>query len=99
MQTFYISRNGMKDYQRNHRPLLGDRMQEYSNHVGIGEIDATICDIHLVDDAGNYIGRPILTIMADAYSGGYIYGYSLTLEGGTYSIRNLLLNCITDKVE
>lgn len=99
MQTLYISRNGMKDYQRNHRPLLGDRMQEYSNHVGIGEIDATICDIHLVDDAGNYIGRPILTIMTDAYIGGYVYGYSLTLEGGTYSLRNLLLNCITDKVE
>lgn len=99
MQTFYISRNGMKDYQRNHRPLLGDRMREYSNHVGIGEIDATICDIHLVDDAGNYIGRPILTIMTDAFSGGYVYGYSLTLEGGTYSLRNLLLNCITDKTE
>lgn len=99
MQTLYISRNGMKDYQRNHRPLLGDRMQEYSSHVGIGEIDATVCDIHLVDDAGNYIGRPILTIMTDAYSGGYVYGYSLTLEGGTYSLRNLLLNCIADKVE
>lgn len=99
MQTLYISRNGMKDYQRNHRPLLGDRMQEYSSHVGIGEIDATVCDIHLVDDAGNYIGRPILTIMTDAYSGGYVYGYSLTLEGGTYSLRNLMLNCIADKVE
>lgn len=98
MQTFYISRNGMKDYQRNHRPLLGDKMQEYSNHVGIGEIDATICDIHLVDDSGNYIGRPILTIMTDAYSR-YIYGYSLTLEGGTYSLRNLLLNCISAKKE
>ncbi len=98
MQTFYISRNGMKDYQRNHRPLLGDKMQEYSSHVGIGEIDATICDIHLVDDAGNYIGRPTLTIMVDAYSR-YIYGYSLTLEGGTYSLRNLLLNCISAKKE
>ena len=96
MQTLYISRNGMKDYQRNHRPLLGDKMQEYSNHVGIGEIDATICDIHLVDDKGNYIGRPILTIMTDAFSR-YIYGYSLTLEGGTYSLRNLLLNCISAK--
>lgn len=98
MQTFYISRNGMKDYQRNHRPLLGDKMMEYSNHVGIGEIDSTICDIHLVDDCGNYIGRPILTIMTDAFSR-YIYGYSLTLEGGTYSLRNLLLNCISAKKE
>ncbi|MCM1232865.1 MAG: transposase family protein [Ruminococcus flavefaciens] len=98
MQTFYISRNGMKDYQRNYRPLLGDKMQEYSNHIGIGEIDATICDIHLVDDKGNYIGRPILTIMIDSFSR-YIYGYSLTLEGGTYSLRNLLLNCISAKKE
>lgn len=24
LQTYYISRNGLKDYQRNHRPLLGD---------------------------------------------------------------------------
>ena len=99
MQTFYISRDGMKDYQRNHRPLLGDKMQEYSNHVGIGEIDSTVCDIHLVDGSGNYIGRPILTMMTDPFSSGYIYGYSLTLEGGTYSLRNLLLNCIADKVE
>lgn len=98
MQTLYISRNGMKDYQRNHRPLLGDRMQKYSPRVGTGEIDATICDIHLVDDKGNYIGRPILTIMTDAFSR-YIYGYSLTLEGGTYSLRNLLLNCISAKKE
>lgn len=35
MQTLYISRNGKKDYQRNHRPLLGDRITEYASHVGI----------------------------------------------------------------
>ena len=99
MQTFYISRNGMKGYQRNHRPLLGDRITEYANHVGVGEIDSTICDIHLVDYSGNYLGRPTLTILVDAFSGGYIYGYSLTFEGGTYSLRNLLLNCISAKSE
>ncbi len=99
LQTLYISRNGMKDYQRNHRPLLGDRITEYANHVGVGEIDSTICDIHLVDDAGNYLGRPILTIMTDSYSNGYVYGYSLGFEGGTYSLRNLLLNCISAKTE
>lgn len=99
LQTFYISRNGMKDYQRNHRPLLGDRITEYANHVGVGEIDSTICDIHLVDDSGNYLGRPTLTIMTDSYSNGYVYGYSLSFEGGTYSLRNLLLNCISAKSE
>ena len=98
VQTLLISREGMKNYQRNFRPLLGDKMQEYSNHIGIGEIDSTICDIHLVDDKGNYIGRPILTILTDAFSR-YIYAYSLSFEGGTYSLRNLLLNCISAKKE
>ena len=28
MQTYYISRNGLKDYQRNYRPLVGDGVQE-----------------------------------------------------------------------
>ena len=46
IQTLLISRNGMKDYQRNYSPLLGDKMQEYSNHIGIGEIDATIWKNH-----------------------------------------------------
>ena len=96
-QSVLISREGMKKYQRDYRPLLGDRMQDFANHVGIGEIDATICDIHLVDDYGNYLGRPILTILSDSFSNGFVYGYSLTLEGGTYSLRNLLLNCLTDK--
>lgn len=98
-QNALISREGMKKYQRDYRPLLGDRIRGFASHVGIGEIDATICDIHLVDDYGNYLGRPILTILSDSYSNGYVYGYSLTLEGGTYSLRNLLLNCLTDKVE
>lgn len=94
-----ISRNGIKDYQRNYRPLLGDGVQEFAPNVGVGMIDATICDIYLVDDAGNLIGRPVLTIVTDAFSSGFVMGYSLTWEGGTYSLRNLMLNVIADKVE
>lgn len=30
---------------------------------------------------------------------GFVMGYSLTWEGGTYSLRDLMLNVITDKVE
>lgn len=30
MQSVYISREGMKAYQRNYRPLLGDRMSDYA---------------------------------------------------------------------
>lgn len=98
LQTYYISREGLKKYQRNHRPLLGDGVQEYASHVGIGMFDATICDIYLVDDSGNLVGRPIVTACVDAYSS-LCMGYSLNWEGGMYSLRGLLLNMIADKKE
>ena len=98
-QNTIISRNGIKDYQRNYRPLLGEGVQEFAPNVGVGMIDATICDIYLVDDAGNLVGRPVLTIVTDAFSSGFVMGYSLTWEGGTYSLRDLMLNVIDDKVE
>lgn len=98
-QNTIISRNGIKDYQRNHRPLLGDGVQSFSPNVGTGMIDSTICDIYLVDSSGNLVGRPVLTIITDSYSNGFVMGYALTWEGGTYSLRDLMLNVITDKVE
>ncbi len=97
-QNYYISRNGLKDYQKNHRPLLGDGIQEFAPHVGVGMLDATVCDIYLVNDAGELVGRPILTACIDAYSG-LCCGYSLTWEGGTYSLRGLMLNVMEDKKE
>lgn len=97
MQTYYISRDGLKDYQRNHRPLLGDGIQEFCS-VGVGMLDGTVCDIYLVDDAGHLVGRPILLACVDAYTS-FCYGYSLLWEGGVYSLRNLMLNVIADKKE
>lgn len=76
MQTYYISRNGIKSYQRNNRPLIGDGVREFAPAVGVGMLDSTICDIYLVDDANNLIGRPILTACVDAYSG-LCCGYAL----------------------
>ena len=99
MQNALISRNGIKDYQRNHRPLLGEGVQEFAPYVGVGMVDATVCDIYLVDIAGNLIGRPVLTILTDSFSNGFVMGYSLTWEGGTYSLRDLMLNVIADKTE
>lgn len=98
-QNTIISRNGIKDYQRNHRPLLGDGVQEFAPNVGTGMIDSTICDIYLVDESGNLVGRPVLTIITDSYSNGFVMGYALTWEGGTYFLRDLMLNVIADKVE
>lgn len=98
LQNYYISRNGLKDYQKNYRPLLGDGVQEFAPYVGIGLLDATVCDIYLVNDSGNLVGRPILTACIDGYSG-LCCGYALSWEGGTYSLRGLMLNVIADKVE
>lgn len=97
LQTYYISRNGLKDYQRNNRPLTGDCIQQFAPNVGTGMLDATVCDIYLVNDSGKLIGRPILTVCIDAYSS-LCCGYALTLEGGLYSLRSLMLNTISDKV-
>lgn len=98
-QNTVISRNGIKDYQRNYRPLLGDGVQEFAPNVGTGMIDSTICDIYLVDEGGNLVGRPVLTVITDSYSNGFVMGYALIWEGGTYSLRDLMLNVIADKVE
>ena len=98
MQKYYISRDGIKDYQRNNRPLLGDGVQQFAPAVGVGMLDSTICDIYLVDDSGKLVGRPVMTACVDAFSG-LCCGYSLGWEGGTYSLRSLMLNVIADKQE
>lgn len=97
IQQTIISRNGLKDYQMNYRPLLGDSVQAFANVIGVGMLDGTVCDIYLRDKSGNVVGRPILTACIDCFSG-LCCGYSLSWEGGTYSIRSLLLNTVTDKV-
>lgn len=98
-QTRYISRDGLKNYQMNRRPLLGEGVREFAPNVGVGMLDSTICDIYLCDKSGTQVaGRPILTACIDAYSG-LCCGYSLSFEGGVYSIREMLLNTLTDKVE
>lgn len=96
MQNFYISRDGLKNYQRNNRPLTGDGVQEFAPAVGVGMLDATVCDIYLINEEGNLVGRPILTACIDAYSS-LCCGYSLSWEGGVYSLRGLMLNIIADK--
>lgn len=98
METYYISRDGVKDYQRNHRPLLGEGIRTVANSIGTAMLDSTICDIYLVNDRQELIGRPLMTACIDVYSG-LCCGYSLTWEGGMYSLRSLMLNVVTDKKE
>lgn len=95
----YISRNGLSFYQRNQRPLTGGGgVQEFAGTIGMGMLDSTICDIYLVNESAEVIGRPVLTLCVDAYSG-IVCGYSLSWEGAVYSLRNLMVNVISDKVE
>lgn len=97
-QEELISREGLTAYQRNFRPLVGDGVRSFAPNIGIAMLDGTICDIYLINTSGGIVGRPILTACVDAYSG-ICMGYSLGWEGGTYSLRNLMLNVISDKVE
>ena len=98
LQNYYISRNGLSDYQRNLRPLTGNGMQDFASNIGVGMLDATVCDIYLVNEEGSLIGRPVLTACIDAYSS-LCCGYTLSWEGGLYSLKSLLLNVITNKAE
>lgn len=96
LENYYISRDGVKDYQRNRRPLVGDGIQEFAPCIGTAMLDSTICDIYLVDESRRLVGRPILVAACDANTS-MCLGYSLLLEGGTYSLQNLMLNIIEDK--
>ncbi len=86
MQTYYISRDGLKSYQRNNRPLLGDGIQEFASGVGICMLDSTVLDLYLVNESGGLVGRAILVAAVDGYFG-LCCGYSLLWEGGVYSLR------------
>jgi len=96
LQNLYITRDGLKYYQRNKRPLLGDGTAAFASSVGTAMLDSTICDIYLIDDSGRLAGRPILTACIDAYSS-LCCGYYLSWEGGVYSLRGLMANVISDK--
>ena len=97
-QNFLISRKGLTDYQRNHRPLLGEGIHEYAPNIGTAMLDSTICDIYLVDENGKLLGRPILTACVDAYSQ-LCCGFALTWQGGMTSLRELMNNVTTNKAD
>ena len=96
--NYIISRLGRGEYDRNFRPLLGDSVRHYFPTIGYGMLDSTICDIFLVNDNGELIGRPIMTACIDAYST-MCLGYSLGWEGGINSLTKLMNNVVANKTE
>lgn len=96
IQTALISREGKTAYQRNARPILGT-ISDFAPAVGNAMLDSTILDIYLINESGQVVGRPILTLSVDAYSS-LICGYYLSWEGGFYSLQKLMQNVVADKV-
>ena len=97
LENFHISRGGLTEYQRNHRPLLGENVQEFAPTIGTAMLDSTICDIYLIDEKGEITGRPVLTAACDANSS-FCLGYTLSWENDTDSLKSLVLNILEDKV-
>ena len=92
-----ISREGIKAYQRNHRPFTG-AVSDYAGTIGTYMTDATVADIYIVSRLSRRpIGRPVIYTMVDAYSR-LITGVYVGIEGGQYALRLLLQNTFADKV-
>ena len=96
--NYLISRNGKGDYERNNRPLLGEGIRDFCSSIGSGMLDSTICDIFLINESGDLLGRPILTACVDGYSS-MCLGYSVGLNGGISSLTSLMKNVICDKAK
>lgn len=92
-----ISREGKTKYERDYRPLITEGITEYASAPGVYMLDGTVLDIYLVNDSGEVVGRPLMTACVDAYSG-MCCGYSLSWEGGVYSVVGLMINVMENKV-
>lgn len=96
-ENLIISREGKGEFLRNHRAILGS-IREFCPSIGTGLFDSTVCDIFLVNDKGELLGRPTLTACVDGYTS-LCMGYSLGFDKGINSLRALIENIVADKQE
>lgn len=93
-----ISRQGIGDYQKNHRPLLGSATDRAPN-CGVFEMDATEADICIVSKYSRKpIGRPMVYLAVDIATR-LITGIYVGLSGGSDAILQCLRSAVEDKVE
>ena len=93
-----IPRAGRRRFNLRQRPIKGNLTQEAYGPGEVYEIDSTIADIHLLDSAGNIIGRPTVYIVIDVFSR-MIVGLCVTLEAPSYlGAAMALANAFSDKV-
>ena len=97
-ENLIISREGKGEFLRNYRVMLGNGIRDFCPSIGYGMFDSTVCDIFLVNDKGELLGRPTLTACVDGYSS-LCLGYSLGFNKGIQSLVGLVENIVTEKQE
>lgn len=94
-----ITREGLGEYQRNHRNLKGT-VVEWRQNIGTYQMDATIADIYLVSraDRTKQVGRPYIYLAVDTATT-LITGVYVGFKGGADAVLACLANAAMDKVE
>lgn len=94
------SRKGQKQYDLNHRAVLGKSDTGIYGPGAQYQIDATVADIYLVSqfNRANIIGRPVIYFVIDTFSR-MIAGMYVGLEGPSWmGAMMALANAASDKV-
>lgn len=94
-----ITRKGQKQYDLNHRAILGKSDTDVRGPGAQFQIDATVGDIYLVSqfNRANIIGRPVIYFVLDVFSR-MIAGMYIGLEGPSWAGAMMALaNAAADK--
>ncbi|KQL43632.1 transposase [Brevibacillus choshinensis] len=92
-------RQGKRNFELKHRPILGSSTKESFGPGSRFQIDATVADIYLVSQYNRewIIGRPIIYVVIDVFSR-YIAGLYVGLEGPSWlGAMMALANTASDK--
>jgi hypothetical protein len=97
----FKGRRGEKNWNKDHRPLVGIASQGLTGPCHRYEIDSTSADVYLVHRVNRnwLIGRPVIYVVVDSYSR-MIVGLHVGLEGPSWNgARHALYNAYTPKLE
>ncbi|GIO09878.1 hypothetical protein J31TS6_59060 [Brevibacillus reuszeri] len=92
-------RQGKRNFELKHRPILGSSTKESFGPGSRFQIDATVADIYLVSHYNRewIIGRPIIYVVIDVFSR-YVAGLYVGLEGPSWiGAMMALANTASDK--
>jgi Integrase core domain/Mu transposase, C-terminal len=101
VRTKIISRSSRKDYEANHRSILGNSTMEADRPGARFQIDATVADVYLIsrDRRNEIIGRPIVYAVLDVFSR-MVVGIYVGLEGPSWLGAMMALdNTMSNKVQ